>query len=108
MLTYKVKGDSGAVHAVTALRTGDNVTVTCTCNDAAAGRFCAHRFAVLCGDASALAEEGPNDLSELSELVMGTDVAIALAELRDLQKQADEMAARMETIKRALARAMAD
>lgn len=105
-LTFQVKGSSAEPYEVTFIKDGDSLTALCSCPAGQYGNFCKHRMSILDGDASAIVSANAGQAATITGWLEGTDVAAALAELREIETSAGKPKSALVAAKRKLARAM--
>lgn len=105
-LRFLVKGSSSDPYELTFIKDGDSLTALCSCPAGQYGNFCKHRISILDGDANAVVSNNPDQVDIVVEWLRGTDVAIALAELRETEKAEGAPKSALAAAKRKLARAM--
>lgn len=105
-LVFNVKGSSAKPYEVTFIKDGDSLTALCTCPAGEFGNFCKHRITILDGSATAVVSDNADQLGKVIEWLAGTDVELALTELRIAEKDADTDKKDIVVLKRKLARAM--
>lgn len=105
-LSFLVKGSAADPYEVTFIKDGDSLTALCTCPAGQFGNFCKHRIAILDGDAKAIVSDNANRVSTIVEWLKGTDVALALAEFRNVEQDGGASKSTLAAAKKKLARAM--
>jgi hypothetical protein len=105
-MTFLVKGSSPDPYELTFIKDGDSLTAICTCPAGTYGNFCKHRIAILDGDAAAVVSENADKVAIVGEWLIGTDVGLALQEMRDANWPADDAKQALAAAKRKLAKAM--
>jgi len=105
-LSFLVKGSAADPYEVTFIKDDDSLTALCTCPAGQFGNFCKHRIAILDGDAKAIVSDNANRVSTIVEWLQGTDVALALAEFRNVEKAGGVSKSTLAAAKKKLARAM--
>ena len=81
MLYFKVAGSEGDIYEIAGERHGARLRITCTCEAGQNGMHCRHRIALLDGDVTALRSGNKGDVEKLTEMLPGSDLETALAEL---------------------------
>lgn len=105
-LVFQVKGSAAEPYDVTFIKDGDSLTALCSCPAGQYGNFCKHRIAILDGDGKAIVGDNADQVATVLDWLAGTDVAVALAEFRALEKSKDKPKDVLVAAKRKLARAM--
>ena len=105
-LSFLVKGSASDPYEVTFIKDGDSLTALCTCPAGQFGNFCKHRITILDGDAKAIVSDNANRVSTIVDWLQGTDVALALAEFRNLEEAGNASKSVLAAAKKKLARAM--
>lgn len=105
-LVFLVKGSAANPYELTFIKDGDSLTAICTCPAGTYGNLCKHRVAIIDGDAAAVVSENAGEVSKISEWVVGTDVAAALLEKREIDNTAGASKEAILAAKKKLARAM--
>jgi hypothetical protein len=98
MLSFQVHGTSGEIYLVEAERIGTFLRMTCSCQAADYGIHCHHRLELLAGDASAVVSGNAADVSTLVDMLAGSTLEAALADLH--KAEAIQQAAKRERDKR--------
>lgn len=105
-LVFLVKGSSKEPYELTFIKDGDSLTAICTCPAGTYGNLCKHRTSILDGNGKAITSDNAAEVATVVSWLPGTDVAAALAELREAEKSADPDKVVLNAAKRKLARAM--
>ena len=105
-LSFQVKGSSAEPYEVRVIKDGDSLTALCSCPAGQYGNFCKHRISILDGDSRAIVSDNIDRVPTIIAWLEGTDVAAALAEIRETEKSADQPKSVLVAAKRKLARAM--
>lgn len=106
-MEFSVKGSSGNEYTVVLARSGDKLSTSCTCSAGQNKQHCKHRISLLEGDLSnVVGDTSRVNLSQLSELVRGTDVERAIAEMRSAEKSQLAAQIHLKQVKKALDRVM--
>ncbi len=105
-LTFQVKGSSTEPYEITFIKDGDSLTALCSCPAGQYGNFCKHRIAILDGITKAVVGENVDQVAVVQDWLKGTDVAAALAALREVEQAKDVPKGALVDAKRKLARAM--
>lgn len=100
--TLKVKGSAAEPYELTFIKDGASLTALCTCPAGEFGNVCKHRTNILDGKTKGIVSGGEAEVAKITEWLKGSDVEIALNELRAAEKAGENLAA----AKRKLARAM--
>ena len=105
-LVFLVKGSSKEPYEVTFIKDGDSLTAICTCPAGTYGNFCKHRISILDGVSKAISSDNADKVTTVVDWLRGTDVEVALAELRVAEKDNNPEKKSLAAAKRKLARAM--
>ena len=105
-IIFQVQGSAPTPYEVTFMKSGDNLTATCTCPAGVAGIHCKHRVLLMAGDTSGVVSGNTADVSAVMEWLAGSDVAAALQLLDEEERALEEWKKRVSAAKRALAAAM--
>ena len=103
-LTFLVKGSSKDPYEVIFIKEGDSLTAICNCPAGTYGNVCKHRVNILDGSAKGLSSNNSDDVATIVTWLVGSDVEVALTELRAAEKSTDKVA--INDAKRKLARTM--
>ena len=103
---FHVKGSSADPYEVTFIKDGDSLTAICTCPAGTYGNFCKHRISILDGNSKGISSDNADEAATVVGWLAGTDVAAALTELRQVEKDKDPDKTALNAAKRKLARAM--
>jgi len=105
-LTLRVKGSSSDPYELTFIKDGDSLTALCDCPAGTFANVCKHRVAILDGDNSAVLADDVVKTGIVVEWLIGTDVELALAELREVEARKNLSKPDLVAAKRKLAKAM--
>jgi len=105
-ITFLVKGSSADPYEVIFIKDGDSLTAVCNCPAGTYGNFCKHRISILDGDPSAISSDNADQATIVAGWLPGTDVGLALAELRAMEKVTGASKESIAAAKKKLARAM--
>jgi len=105
-LIFKVKGSSSDPYEITFIKDGSSLTAICTCPAGTFGNLCKHRVAIIDGDTKSIVSDNVDQVPKIAEWLRGTDVEIALTELRAAEIIKDFPKDEIKVLKRNLARAM--
>lgn len=105
-LVFLVKGSSSDAYEVTFIKDGASLTALCTCPAGQYGNFCKHRVAILDGKPDSISSGNRDQVSTVTEWLVGTDVETALSELREAEKTTEYAKEDLAALKKKLARAM--
>ena len=103
-LTFLVKGSSKDPYEVIFIKEGDSLTAICNCPAGTYGNVCKHRVNILDGNTQSLSSDNSGDVATVVTWLVGSDVEVALTELRAAEKNTDKDA--INDAKRKLARTM--
>ena len=107
-LRFLVQGSETEPYRVMFRREGGNFTATCTCRGGEMGQICKHRLNLLKGEAGALVGGNSEQLAQLLEMFVGTDVERAYEKLVEAEAAVEMAKSEFSRRKKALARAMHD
>lgn len=102
--TLRVQGSADYPYTVRFRRRGAHLQATCDCKAGIMGAQCKHRILPLAGKPLPGLIEG--DPSGLDTWLQGTDLALAVDQLTDLERQAARLKAEITRAKTAVGRAM--
>lgn len=105
-LIFLVKGSSADPYEVTFIKDGTSLTAICTCPAGTYGNFCKHRISILDGSSKSITSDNTDQVATVVGWLPGTDVAVALSEMRVAEKISDPDKKALNAAKRKLARAM--
>ncbi len=105
-LSFQVKGSAAEPYEVTFIKDGGSLTALCTCPAGQHGNFCKHRLAILDGKVDAIASDNADQVTTVVGWLPGTDVAEALAEVRNAEQSPGVSRGSLAAAKKKLARAM--
>ncbi len=105
-LIILVKGSSSAPYELTFIKDGSSLTALCTCPAGQFGNSCKHRVTILDGNFDSISSDNADQAPKVVEWLAGTDVAAALSELREAEKNSECTKADLAALKKKLARAM--
>lgn len=105
-ITFLVQGSAPAPYTVQFRKNGSNLTALCTCPAGSVGQYCKHRISILDGNADGIVSENKNSVRKVEEWLRGTDVEIALSNVRAAEERMDNAKRELATFKKALAKAL--
>jgi uncharacterized Zn finger protein len=107
-LAFMVKGSGSDPYEVVFLRKDTKVSALCTCQAGQNGQHCKHRISLLQGDASAALDVLPEQMVQLQQWLVGSNLEAPLAKLATAETEPDKAKKKADvmTAKKALARAM--
>ena len=105
-LDFVVKGSSSDAYEITFIKDGDSLTALCTCPAGQFGGPCKHRIAILDGNASGVTSDNADKVVTVTGWLEGSDVQVALSELRNAEKTGNASKADLAALKKKLGRAM--
>ena len=105
-LVFHVKGSSQDGYEVTFIKDGASLTALCTCPAGQYGNLCKHRVTILDGKTEAITSDNADKVSTVTGWLVGTDVAAAIAEMREAEKSTECTKEELADLKKKLARAM--
>ena len=105
-MLFHVKGSSADAYEVTFIKDGDSLTALCTCPAGQFGGLCKHRVALIDGKSDAVTSDNADQVAKIVEWADGTDVAVALAILRDGENNKNLSKEEIKVLKKNVARAM--
>ena len=106
-MEFLVKGSSDNEYIVVLSRSENKLFTSCTCSAGQNKQHCKHRINLLEGKLDNVIRSDSNaDKKQLLELVGGTDVEVAIAEMRSAEKSHLEAQAHLKRVKKALDRVL--
>lgn len=93
---------------VTFVKSGDNLSVFCTCEMGRRQQYCAHRLDILRGDTSGIVSDNVAEATSIGQWAVGTDVYSAMLEIEQCEHRAAEADRRLDEAKLRLGVAMRD
>lgn len=105
-LIFHVKGSAKEPYELIFIKDGESLTAICNCPAGAHGNFCKHRIGILDGKPGGIVSDNADKAPMVLEWLTGTDVEAALAELREIEKDAEAPKSKLTAAKKKLARAM--
>ena len=103
-----VSQSTGEVYFIELYRSNNNLTCTCTCPAGQRSVHCKHRLAILKGDVSEVDSGDADRVSEIAEMLKGTDVEVELNALSGLEQQKRTIENQIKATKKALGKALND
>ena len=106
-ITFLVQGSSPDPYEVEFIRR-DHTKLSAYCNCAAGqnGQYCKHRMRILDGESQGVVSDNIDEVKLVASWLSGTDIAIAIQELKHLEGEADKIKKRISAAKKSLARAL--
>ncbi|MGB5346751.1 MAG: hypothetical protein WBN23_11350, partial [Woeseia sp.] len=101
-----VKGSAAEPYELTFIKDGASLTAICTCPAGQFSNFCKHRISILDGKTKNITSDNASAVASVVAWLAGTDVAMALTELRELEIAPAKDKQALDAAKRKLARAM--
>ena len=101
-----VSSSTGETYFIEISRSGDKLTCTCTCPAGTMGTHCKHRISILSGDVKIVSGGDVDKLASIPDMLKGTDVERALAEMMALESEKAEVDRLLKAAKKKLARVM--
>ena len=106
-IEVRIEGSTGTPYVATFSREGDSLRTACSCPAGEKRIHCKHRLALFSGNLSAVRGIMRSGLAEqLSAMVRGTQVEVALQELEVAEVEAKTAAERVKRAKKILDRLM--
>ena len=106
-IEVRVEGSTGTPYVATFSLEGGSLKTACSCPAGEKKMHCKHRLALLAGNLSAVLGVMPSGLAEqLSTMVRGTQLEVALQELEVAEAEAKVAAERVKRAKKVLDRVM--
>lgn len=107
-LTFMVQGSGSDPYEVVFLHNDTKVNALCNCQAGQNGQHCKHRISLLQGDSKAAIEATPEQMAQLQEWLVGSNLEKPLAKLATAEKETDKAKKKADVMaaKKALARAM--
>jgi hypothetical protein len=107
-ITFLVQGSEVEPYAVRFRKSDSNLTADCTCPAGAIGQCCKHRIRILEGNAEGIVSGNAEALKTVASWLAGTDVEIALRNLRATEARLETAKKELSTAKKNLAGALRD
>ena len=85
------------------MKDGEKITTTCTCPAGQFGNLCKHRTGLLAGDTSAVVSDNVDQVSVVTEWIVGTETEANIIKLREAEKIASKAKRDLTKAKKALA-----
>lgn len=105
-MDFTVRSQSSEeLYNVHAYLDGHAPVITCTCAAGQKGTYCKHRIALINGDDKDVVE-ATHSAEKLAAELAGSAIVTAMMEIKDLEKAADELKAKIKKSKNELARLM--
>lgn len=105
-IEFLIEGSRGDEYLVTFHIDGGKVTAFCTCQAGENGQYCKHRFAIMNGDISDLLSENNYDVSQLQELMKGSELEAAYRRVIEAETVYKAAKNELDAAKKVLARVM--
>lgn len=106
-ITLNIEGSEGASYVVEFFREGDSLQTTCTCPAGVRKTYCKHRIDLLAGDlARVRGTTEPNLVQEISVMLKGTAVELALQAVESAEIEAKAANDKVKRAKLVLGRVM--
>lgn len=107
-IEFKVQGSSPEPYNIIFRKAGNNLTALCDCPAGMNRLYCKHRFNILNGIADGIVSENTEQVSIVESWLPGTDIDVALQEVKIAKKNLDEAKKQLSKLKKKLAKAMHD
>jgi uncharacterized Zn finger protein len=105
-LTFLVKGSATEPYEIIFIKDGDSLTAVCNCPAGTYGNLCKHRVNILDGKTTSITSDNADQVATVVGWLVGTDVAAALDQLRQLEQTGDADKNALNEAKRKVARIM--
>jgi len=105
-IEFLVQGSAKEPYKVEFFKEDNNLTAHCSCPAGIKKQYCKHRFSILNGDIDAIVSDNAKEVEEVSLWLDGSDVEIAMKEVRILEVEAERIKKELSKSKKALASAM--
>jgi uncharacterized Zn finger protein len=105
-LVFLVKGSSSDAYEVTFIKDGPSLTALCTCPAGQFGNYCKHRIDILDGKFDSISSDNADQAPTVTAWLVGTDVEMALSELRAAESTTECAKKDLAVLKKKLARSM--
>jgi uncharacterized Zn finger protein len=105
-IIFTVLGSSGDHYRVTFEKAGQNVHAFCTCEAGKNGIYCKHRIWLMNGEFDKLISKNDSDLQALKDMMRGTVLERCYIDLVEAEEEFQATKRRLDSKKKALARAM--
>ncbi|MBV1863985.1 MAG: hypothetical protein KUG74_06055 [Rhodobacteraceae bacterium] len=103
---FVVQGSAVEPYVVIISREGNNLTASCDCPAGNKKQYCKHRFELFKGSSKGLVGGDLDKVSEIPELLNGTDVEAEIMALNILEGELAEVKKKVSAAKKAVAKAM--
>jgi uncharacterized Zn finger protein len=108
-LFFNVQGSGLEPYCVRFLkRTKESMSAYCSCPAGQNGQHCKHRFSILDGSSKNIVSENVEQVGIVQSWLQGTDVQVALDEMRRLENEERGIKAELSRAKKVVAKAMRD
>ena len=108
-LDFQVPSHStGEVYQIELSRSGDNLTMTCTCAAGSKKTHCKHRLMILQCDFSDVDSGDTDQANTILQMLEGSDVEAAWAEVIRLEEEQKQLKNKLSAAKKQLGRALDD
>lgn len=108
-IRFLVQGSAPEPYEVSFVkRTKNNLSAYCTCPAGENGQYCKHRFNILAGVTKGIVNLNEADVDRVTNWLPGTDVEVAIENMRMLEKEAEKIKLALATAKKEVAKTMRD
>ncbi len=107
-IIFKVQGSASEPYTVLFKRSGTNFTAHCSCPAGKVGQYCKHRINILDGKSTGIVSGNESDIQTIMLWLKGTDVELALNQVREMEEKLESMKKQLDGFKKKLARALLD
>jgi hypothetical protein len=108
-ISFEVQGSAAEPYGVIFVKRSDtNLSAYCSCPAGENGQYCKHRFNILEGITKGIVSDNLEDVKTVQSWLSGTDVEVAIMEMRKLETEAARIKKELSAAKKIVAKAMRD
>jgi uncharacterized Zn finger protein len=107
-ITFKVQGSAPEPYITIFKRSGAKLTAHCSCPAGEVGQYCKHRLNILHGIIDGIVSGNKSEVQTIMLWLKGTDVELALKQVREAEEKLDEAKKQLNGFKKKLARTLLD
>ena len=108
-IRFEVQGSARDPYGVIFVRRSESdLSAFCSCPAGQNGQYCKHRLNILAGITKGIVSGNDDDVKVVRSWLPGTDIELAIARMRELEKEADKIKKALSVAKKDLAKAMRD
>lgn len=105
-IEFLVQGSAVEPYKVTFQKTGQHLSVFCTCPAGIYGKYCKHRISILNGSMEGIVSDNVQEVKTIVDLLVGTDVKDALEEFKLAEIEIERAKKNLEASKKNIATIM--